>query len=47
VRNQHDALSSAENEEFLAFGKAGDLLAILKSEARRSLGVKSTKRSAT
>ena len=32
VRNQHDALSPAEEEEFLAFGKAGDLLAIPKSK---------------
>ena len=28
VRNQEDALSPAEKEEMLAFGKAGDLLAI-------------------
>ena len=40
VRNQDDALSDAEKEELFAFGKAGDLLAILKSKARRTLGVK-------
>jgi hypothetical protein len=39
VRNRADALSPAEKEELLAFGKAGDLLAILKSKARRTLGV--------
>jgi hypothetical protein len=41
VRNQDDALSPAEKEELLAFGKAGDLLAILKSRARRALKIKS------
>ncbi len=40
VRNQQDSLSPADKEELLAFGKAGDLLAILKSRARRTLGVK-------
>jgi hypothetical protein len=40
VRNQDDALSPAEKEELFAFGKAGDLLAILKSKARRTLGIK-------
>ena len=40
VRNQADALSLAEKDELLAFGKAGDLLAILKSKARRALGAK-------
>ena len=40
VRNQDDALSTAEKEELFAFGKAGDLLAILKSKARRTLGIK-------
>lgn len=39
VRNQHDSLSPEEKRELLAFGKAGDLLAILKSRARRTLGV--------
>jgi hypothetical protein len=37
VRNQDDALSPSEKEELLAFGKAGDMLAILKSKARRTL----------
>lgn len=40
VRNQEGGLSPAEQEELLAFGKAGDLLAILKSKARRTLRVK-------
>jgi hypothetical protein len=39
-RNQADALSAAEKEELAAYGKAGDLLAILKSKARRTLGIK-------
>ena len=38
VRNQDDALTPAEKAEMFAFGKAGDLLAILKSKARRTLG---------
>jgi hypothetical protein len=40
VRNQGDALSPAEREELFAFGKVGDVLAILKSKARRTLGIK-------
>jgi hypothetical protein len=44
VRNQDDDLSPAEKEELFAFGKAGDLLSILKSKARRTLGVKARKR---
>ena len=43
VRNQDDALSPAEKEELFAFGKAGDLLAILKSKARRTLGIRATR----
>ena len=43
VRNQSDSLSPSEKEELAAFGKAGDLLAILKSQARRTLGIKSDK----
>lgn len=39
VRNQSDALTPAEKEEMHAFGKAGDLLSILKSKARRTLGI--------
>lgn len=41
TRNQEDGLSPEEKEELSAFGKAGDLLAILKSKARRTLGVPS------
>ena len=44
VRNQDDALSPAEKEEMFAYGKAGALLSILKSDARRVLGVKPKKR---
>ena len=40
VRNQHDALTPAEKEEMHAFGKASTLLSILKSKARRTLGIK-------
>jgi len=40
VRNQDDALSSSEKQELFAFGKAGDLIAILKSKARRTLRIK-------
>jgi hypothetical protein len=43
VRNQADALSPAEKEELSAFGKVGDVLAILKSKARRALGVEAKK----
>ena len=39
VRNQEDALTPAEKEEMVAFGKATTLLSILKSRARRTLGV--------
>lgn len=39
-RNQDDDLTSAEKEEMLAFGKAATLLSILKSKARRTLGIK-------
>lgn len=37
VRNQNDTLSHAEKAELAAFGKVGDILAILKSRARRTL----------
>jgi hypothetical protein len=40
VRNQDDALTAAEKEEMFAFGKATSLLSILKSKARRTLGIK-------
>jgi len=45
VRNQADALSSAEKEELLAYVKAGSLLSILKSRARHALAIKARKRS--
>jgi len=40
VRNQNDELTPAEKEEMFAFGKATTLLSILKSKARRRLGIK-------
>jgi hypothetical protein len=40
VRNQEDALTPAEKEELFAYAKAGALLSILKSRARRSLRTK-------
>jgi hypothetical protein len=44
VRNQADALSPAEKEELHGFAKAGTLLGILKSKARRTLKIKPKKR---
>ena len=44
VRNQEGDLSEAEKEELLSFGRVGDMLAILKSRARKALGVKLTNR---
>ncbi len=44
VRNQADALSPAEKEEMHGFAKAGTLLGILKSKARRTLKIKPKKR---
>ncbi len=44
VRNQDDALSPAEKEELFAYAKADTLLSILKTKARRVLGVKPKKR---
>ena len=40
VRNQDEDLTPAEKEEMFAFGKATTLLSILKSKARRTLGIK-------
>jgi hypothetical protein len=40
VRNQEDSLSPTEKEELLAYAKAGTLLSILKSMARRTLRIK-------
>ncbi|WP_148598446.1 hypothetical protein [Aquisphaera giovannonii] len=39
VRNQSGTLAQAEREELRAFAKAGTLLGILKSKARRTLKV--------
>jgi hypothetical protein len=47
VRNQDDALSPAEKEELLAYAKAGSLISILKSKARRVLGRKRKKQKAS
>jgi hypothetical protein len=44
VRNQEDALSPAEQEELKGYAKAGSLLSILHSKARRVLGTKPRKR---
>ena len=44
VRNQADALSPSEKEELYAFAKAGTLLSILQSKARRTLKIKPKKR---
>jgi hypothetical protein len=44
VRNQADALSPDEKQELFAFAKAGTLLSILHSKARRTLKVKPKKR---
>jgi hypothetical protein len=40
VRNQNDALSPSEKEELFGFAKAGTLLSILQSKARRTLKIK-------
>jgi hypothetical protein len=45
VRNQSDALSADEQDELSSYAKAGTLLSILKSRARRVLRVKVKKRS--
>ena len=44
VRNQDDGLSPDEKEELFAYAKAGTLLSILKSRARRALRIKPRKR---
>jgi hypothetical protein len=43
-KNRDDRITPAERDELLAYVKAGDLLGILKSKARRSLGAKPSKR---
>jgi hypothetical protein len=45
VRHQAGTLSPAEREELFAYSKAGTLLSILKSRARRVLHTKLRKRS--
>jgi hypothetical protein len=47
VRNQADDLSPAEKGELFAYAKAGTLLSILKSKARRALRGKPSKRPAS
>lgn len=44
TRNQEGALSPEERDEMFAFGRAGDVLSILQSKARRALGVKPKKK---
>lgn len=44
VRNQADALTPGEKEELHGYAKAGTLLGILKSKARRTLKVKPARR---
>jgi len=46
-RNQQDELSPDEKDELIAFTKAGSILSILKSKARRTLGLKPKKRATT
>ena len=45
VRNQDDALAAEEKEELRAYAKAGTLLSLLKSQARRALKRRPAKRS--
>jgi hypothetical protein len=47
VRNQGDDLTPAEREELFAYAKAGTLLSLLKSRARRALKVKPAKRTSS
>ncbi len=44
LRNQDGTLSSTEKDELQAYARAGTLLSILKSKARRALRVKPKKR---
>lgn len=43
-RNQTDALPSSEKQELFGYAKAGSLLSILKSKARRTLKIKASRR---
>jgi hypothetical protein len=47
VRNQNDELTPAEKKEMHDYGMAGDVLAILKSKARRTLGIKAQQNTAS
>lgn len=47
VRNQAGELSPAEKEELVAYAKAGTLLSILKSKARRTLRIKRKRRTSS
>jgi hypothetical protein len=47
VRNQHDQLSTSEKDELIAYAKAGSLLSLLKSRARRTLRAKAKDQSTT
>jgi hypothetical protein len=47
TRNQEDGLSASEKEELEAYAKAGTLLSILKSKARRVLKIKARKHTAS
>ena len=44
ARNQEDVLSAQEKEELVAYAKAGSIVSILKSKARRVLSIKAKKR---
>ncbi len=44
VRNQEDALSTAEKDELFAYANAGSVLSILKADARSALKIKPRKR---
>lgn len=47
TRNQGDALSADEHDELLAYAKAGTVLSILKSRARRVLRGRMKKRASS
>ena len=44
ARNQESLLSSAQRDELIAYSKAGTVLSVLKSKARRALEPKPKKR---
>jgi hypothetical protein len=45
VRNQEGTISPVEQEELIAFVRAGDILALLKAKARRALNTQPQKTS--